>query len=103
MGRSKDHTDKSYNTSISNVLSTVSAQLKEDPKHALSIVFGTHNPESVDLILDGLKSNGLVSEGPEGRLKMREDVRGRIGIAQLYGEESCVQYEPMERALTERE
>ena len=82
----KPATDTSYNGSIKTILSTLSSQLSSsDRSKALSVVFGTHNPESVDLIIQGLKDNGLAEVGSNGRLRMRDDVKGKVGIAQLYG------------------
>ena len=65
------------------------------PDLALSVVFGTHNPDSCQLVMDDLVRLGLAAEiqsGPSGttdsqrHLKLREDVKGKIHIAQLYGE-----------------
>ncbi|ORX38636.1 FAD-linked oxidoreductase-like protein [Kockovaella imperatae] len=83
--KDKSSTDKSYNWAVTHILSTLSEQLKTDPAYALAVVFGTHNPDSVDLIFKGLKDNGLAKEVEGGKLRMREDVKGRVGIAQLYG------------------
>lgn len=51
------------------------------------MVFGTHNPESCDLIVDSLKAEGLASKiTEEGKLRLREDVQGKVYVAQLFGE-----------------
>jgi len=82
----KPATDTSYNNSINTILLTLTTQISSPhPERALAVVFGTHNPESVDLIIDGLNKFGLATKAPSGRLKMRDDVMGRVFIAQLYG------------------
>lgn len=58
------------------------------------MVFGTHNPDSCRLIVDGLVKHGLASPvgeetGPAGEkklFKLRDDVKGKVFVAQLYGE-----------------
>jgi proline dehydrogenase len=53
----------------------------------LSVIFGTHNRDSVDTIIGELEKTGLAKKMSEsGKLRLREDVAGRVGIAQLYGE-----------------
>ncbi|WWD18940.1 hypothetical protein CI109_103396 [Kwoniella shandongensis] len=82
----KPATDVAYNNSINTVLTTLARQLTSShPERALSVVFGTHNPDSCDLITEGLKSVGLVDEVADGRLRLRDGAKGRIGVAQLYG------------------
>ena len=82
----KIETDKSYNQAISTILSTLSDQLRSNSKdQALGVIFGTHNRESVDTIISTLRSTGLAERGDNGKLKLREDVQGRVNIAQLYG------------------
>lgn len=90
---SKPLTDLCYNTSISTIISTLSAQLiGPHPEMALSVVFGTHNNESVEKVIDELKRHNLAIDlqGSDptvpGKLRMRDDVKGKVFIAQLYGE-----------------
>lgn len=81
----KAATDKAYNESLSKVFAVLSKQLNSsNPELALSVVFGTHNPESVDRFLSELKSSGL-AEPKNGILKLRQDARGKVFIAQLFG------------------
>jgi len=87
-GSSKPGTDKSYNTSIKTILSTLSSQLSSPkPELALSVVFGTHNHESVGIVINTLEKQGLAttSVADKGKLQMRGDVQGKVSIAQLYG------------------
>lgn len=81
----KPTTDKAYNESLSKVFSVLSRQLSSpNPELALSVVFGTHNAESVERFLSELKSSGL-AESSNGALRLRGDARGKVFIAQLYG------------------
>ncbi len=85
---SKPGTDESYNTSIKTILSTLTQQLNSSkPELALSVVFGTHNPESVGIIIDTLEKHGLAAPSSKSSdmLRLRDDVRGKVYIAQLYG------------------
>jgi len=86
--RSKPETDASYNRSAETVIAALASQLSgQRPERALSVIFGTHNRDSVDTIIDQLEKSGLARKSPEsGKLRLREDVVGRVGIAQLYGE-----------------
>jgi len=83
----KPETDASYNRSVATIISMLASQLSgPKPERALSVIFGTHNRDSVDTIIDQLEKNGLAKRGESGKLRLREDVAGRVGIAQLYGE-----------------
>ncbi|KGB79361.2 proline dehydrogenase [Cryptococcus deuterogattii R265] len=84
---SKAATDVSYNGSISVIMTTLASQLKSPhPELALSVAFGTHNPESCDLICENLLKNDLAKEvGETKMLRLRQDVRGKVRIAQLLG------------------
>jgi proline dehydrogenase len=69
----------------------MASQLASSKPHmALSVVFGTHNPDSCSLIAESLEKQGLASEveGKKGLLRLRDDVRGKVFVAQLYGESS---------------
>lgn len=62
-------------------------QLESDhPEQSLSVIFGTHNKQSVDTVISELQSNGLASKTSSGRLKLNDEVQGKVGIAQLYGQ-----------------
>ncbi|KLT41511.1 FAD-linked oxidoreductase [Cutaneotrichosporon oleaginosum] len=93
----KPATDRAYNTSVSKVVETMARQLDgPNPELALSAVYATHNPESVEHVLNELERTGLVKrqvpKGAEGHmtgavapLVLRDDVRGKVFVAQLYG------------------
>ena len=83
----KEDTDTSFNGSVSTILSTLSSQLSgKKPELALTVLFGTHNEESVGRIIRELKEKGLAEEVSGGQLRMRRDVQGKVFVAQLYGE-----------------
>ncbi|TYJ52758.1 hypothetical protein B9479_006608 [Cryptococcus floricola] len=83
----KPATDMAYDGSIATIMTTMKEQLdSQHPERALSVVFGTHNSESCDLVCDGLVKNGLAFADPISHmLHLRPDVRGKIRVAQLYG------------------
>jgi proline dehydrogenase len=83
---SKILTDQSYNSSIETILRTLKQQLDSDKAStALSVIFGTHNTESVGRIIHTLEAEGLAKKTDDGSLRMRKDVSGRVNVAQLYG------------------
>lgn len=91
---SKAQTDDCYNNSIDVVLKTLRLQLEDTsqrPIPALSVIFGTHNTDSLTEIFDRLEGEGLASKSEKGRLQLRSEAVGRIAIAQLYGEVSFKQ------------
>lgn len=84
----KPATDAAYNQSVSKIISTLQRQLSSSrPDLALSVVFATHNPESVAHVTNELKRVGLAEPESEytGRLRLRDDVRGKVFVAQLFG------------------
>ena len=85
--RSKSKTDACYNGSIQIILETLNKQLRGDrPDKALSVIFGTHNIDSLTEIFERLQSEGLASQTSAGKLRLRSDAMGRVNIAQLYGQ-----------------
>ncbi|WWD18866.1 hypothetical protein CI109_103321 [Kwoniella shandongensis] len=81
---SKPLTDASYNGSVETVLETLKTQLVSGKSLPLSVIFGTHNTDSVQTIIQTLESKGLASRSPNGALSLRKDVEGRVNVAQLY-------------------
>lgn len=57
----------------------------------IGVIFGTHNKESVEVILDTLVENGLAervdSDGGEGKgvLRIPDETGHRVTVGQLYG------------------
>lgn len=82
----KPATDKAYNDSVQKITSTLARQLDgHHPELALSAVFATHNPESVELVLASMEKDGLTVRGPSSKLRLRDGLNSRVFIAQLYG------------------
>ncbi|KAL7423446.1 proline dehydrogenase [Cryptotrichosporon argae] len=87
----KPATDECYNASLRLLISTMKAQLQSRrPELALSLVFGTHNADSVDLVIERLEAEQLATrtagEGAAaGRLRLKDEVKGKVSVAQLYG------------------
>jgi proline dehydrogenase len=92
----KPATDSCYDTCIDTITTTLAAQISgPHPETALSVVFATHNPESVQLVLDQLEKTGLAERplelapdgaiNPSPRLRLRDSLRSKVFLAQLYG------------------
>lgn len=92
----KPATDKAYDTSVSKVVDTMARQLASpNPELALSAVFATHNPQSVALVLSELERTGLATRQSKAEetsiisakppLALRDNVLGKVFVAQLYG------------------
>lgn len=87
--RSKPATDQAFNDSIQVVLKALAEKVTvpvPDARLAPSIVFGTHNTFSVNKIIEGLEEHGLAARDTDGRLRMKENAKGKVFIGQLYGE-----------------
>ncbi|KAK4687508.1 proline dehydrogenase, partial [Tremellales sp. Uapishka_1] len=84
--KDKAATDNAYNSSITTLLHTLASQIDSSkPQLALSVTFGTHNDQSSDRVCEALLQNGLAKTVANGKLRLREDVEGKIMVAQLYG------------------
>jgi len=84
----KNETDYTYNTSIDLLLSNLANDRLDDGKPRLSILFGTHNQESCNTVLNGLVDRGLAvrKETRRGmRIYMSKEVADRISFGQLMG------------------
>ncbi|BEI81915.1 hypothetical protein CcaverHIS002_0210750 [Cutaneotrichosporon cavernicola] len=93
----KPATDLAYNSSVSKIVDTMARQLDgPNPELAVSAVYATHNPKSVEHVLNELERTGLASrQVPKAveehmatsvpALVLRDDVRGKVFVAQLYG------------------
>ena len=51
----------------------------------VGILFGTHNRESCDVIIDGIVQRGLASQDTDGVVSVPLDVSSRVQIGQLFG------------------
>ncbi|KZT61796.1 FAD-linked oxidoreductase [Calocera cornea HHB12733] len=77
----KPETDACYNSIVRLLLADIASA---KGKSGTAVVFGTHNRESVETILEGMVGEGLaVREGD--RVRIKPEVEGRVAVAQLYG------------------
>jgi len=90
----KPATDHAYNSSVEKIVSTLAKQMDgSSPETALSVVFATHNPESVNLVLSQLEKYQLATRpmtpdgsiDTTGRLRLRDGLESKVNVAQLYG------------------
>jgi proline dehydrogenase len=65
--------------------------IKEDKIPTIGVLFGTHNWESCQLILDKIRSLGL-GEVDGQVVKIRDDVVRRLTMGQLYGAFFCINF-----------
>lgn len=84
----KPETDACYNTCAALVLAQIRADIGRSRTGAtpsVGVLFGTHNWESCDMILEQLRMLGMARADEDGALWMPEDVTERVAIGQLYG------------------
>ncbi|KAH7922394.1 FAD-linked oxidoreductase [Leucogyrophana mollusca] len=92
----KPETDACYNACAALLLSAIESDvpaIKSNPSTttthdtpSLGVLFGTHNRDSCDLILDGLVQRRLaVRSSTDGTLRIPEEVAERVAFGQLYG------------------
>lgn len=100
---SKDETDKCYDASarllVKLVREDVDACARGQAGPAVGALFGTHNWESADLVVDELVRQGLATlvqtstddgeEKGKGVVDVGEQTMRRVAIAQLYGSSLC--------------
>lgn len=90
----KSETDACYNACARMLVGTIKEDLTmRRPKGApltpaVGVLFGTHNWDSCDLILNELLSSGLAFKGPGDTdpVTLPDDVTERVTIGQLYGQ-----------------
>ncbi|KAI9065797.1 FAD-linked oxidoreductase [Trametes sanguinea] len=86
---SKAETDERYNACVRMLFAAVEEDVRTrgpsgDPP-TIGVLFGTHNWESVNLILEELTRRGLATADEAGRVSVDESVAERVTIGQLYG------------------
>lgn len=90
----KGATDKCYDACVDKITSTLAKQISgSNPATALSVVFATHNPHSVDLVLKSLEEHGLAEriaskntvESSSSLLRLHKELQSKVFVAQLYG------------------
>lgn len=89
----KPETDACYDSGIDVLLDAVTRDIKtkvEVPR--VAVIFATHNPESVEKVVKGMRKRRLarpskdVGGEQEELLEVGKEARKRIAIGQLYGE-----------------
>ncbi|KAK8845355.1 hypothetical protein IAR55_006068 [Kwoniella newhampshirensis] len=98
----KTLTDASYNGTVETVLETLKSQLARETASPLAVVFGTHNADSVKIIIETLEAKGLASRTSNGTLRLRKNVEGRVNVAQLYDLSDIIRasFEPSRSAMS---
>ncbi|KAF8060829.1 FAD-linked oxidoreductase [Lyophyllum atratum] len=84
--RTKPETDACYNACVRMLIRCVKADV-DTRTPAVGVLFGTHNWESCELILEELVKAGLALKGPkeDNLVLLPDDVTERVTIGQLYG------------------
>ena len=85
----KDETDSCYDSSVRLLISLlrqdVDACAKGAPGPTVGALFGTHNWDSADLVIDELVKQGLAAKDGSGVVTISEAAMERVAVAQLYG------------------
>ena len=86
---SKDETDTCYDTSVKALIALIREDVdkcaKGAPGPAIGALFGTHNWDSANLVVDELVKQGLASTDPSGSVWISDAAMQRVAVAQLYG------------------
>ncbi|KAJ3768086.1 FAD-linked oxidoreductase [Lentinula raphanica] len=101
----KPETDQCYNDCVRILLSALHKDILDSRNPHIGIMFGTHNSDSCELILDKLVEFGLAEKSSEatgaGVTKIPREVSERMTIAQLYGMSDALGESLIERTQTE--
>ncbi|TBU56221.1 FAD-linked oxidoreductase [Dichomitus squalens] len=85
----KDETDSCYDSSVRLLISLlrqdVEACAKGAPGPTIGALFGTHNWDSANLVIDELVKQGLATRDASGVVEISEAAMERVAVAQLYG------------------
>ncbi|CDO71746.1 hypothetical protein BN946_scf184920.g30 [Trametes cinnabarina] len=85
---SKAETDERYNACVKVLLEAVQEDVRtrgSEAPPAIGVLFGTHNWDSVNLIIEELTRRGLATADERGRISVGEAVAERVTVGQLYG------------------
>ena len=97
----KDETDTCYDASVRLLVSLVredaEAFKKGNTPPAIGALFGTHNWDSANLVVDELLKQGLATSETDGTVRVSEAAMQRVAIAQLYGQCQSYLFIPVER------
>ncbi|KAI0761176.1 FAD-linked oxidoreductase [Trametes elegans] len=85
----KDETDSCYDSSVRLLISLVREDVercaKGAPGPSVGALFGTHNWDSANLVVDELVKQGLAAPDETGGVKISDAAMKRVAVAQLYG------------------
>ncbi|KAI0757554.1 FAD-linked oxidoreductase-like protein [Daedaleopsis nitida] len=82
----KTDTDERYNACVRTLVAAVRADLDSDARTpTLGVLFGTHNWESANLIVDELVRQGLGVPDARGVVSVGDDIAERVTMGQLFG------------------
>ncbi|OSD05697.1 FAD-linked oxidoreductase [Trametes coccinea BRFM310] len=85
----KDDTDSCYNSSVQMLISLIREDVdrcaKGSPGPAIGALFGTHNWDSANLVVDELVKRGLATPDPSGGVWISDAAMQRVAVSQLYG------------------
>lgn len=83
----KASTDKAYDDALKLLMNRLAMDLTAKPDGVPSVgaYFGTHNKESCELVKQRLLAEGLGEMTPQGKVKLKDGVEGRVCTGQLYG------------------
>jgi len=83
----KGETDHCYNECAESLLDQLVSPSDSNTSPRIGILFGTHNRESCDIVMNGLVKRGLASEdtSKDSVLKVPHWVSGQVQLGQLLG------------------
>lgn len=82
----KAATDAAYDAGVDLILETLANDVKSERPASVAVLFGTHNRHSCELIIDRLRTLGLlVREGGASPRWITPSLDGQVTIGQLFG------------------
>lgn len=86
----KDETDTCYDSSVRMLISLVREDVEACKRTgsppSIGALFGTHNWDSANLVVDELVKQGLAKSAGDGKVFVSDEAMQRVAVAQLYGE-----------------
>jgi proline dehydrogenase len=83
----KDETDRCFDDAakflIEHVATSLSSRSSQHPK--LGLLFGTHNKQSCQHVLDCMIDSKLARKDTDGRVKVKPGIESMVCFGQLYG------------------
>ncbi|TFK85682.1 FAD-linked oxidoreductase [Polyporus arcularius HHB13444] len=85
----KDETDTCYDSSVRMLISLVREDVEACKRTgsppSIGALFGTHNWDSANLVVDELVKQGLAKNVGDGKVFVSDEAMQRVAVAQLYG------------------